>query len=177
MGKLLDAYNSRRTAYQKTFTCTVTGLVLRMEKPRYRDRRTAEALARSLWREQSGDQVVIAEYADLVRACLIGTCLYEQHATEPVGTDVLELDEHVLDHYDSILRSIENPPVEDIDDELLDEFVEELRGKSERVVQHLNVTAGSLLDRLLRYMACRLSDSATTTCSTSTSSTASSSKE
>ena len=177
MSKLLDAYNSKRSVYHKHFTCEVTGLDLRMEKPRYRDRRTAEAIARAQWREQSGESIVVAEYADLVRACLIGQCLYERDATEPVGVDVLELDEHVLDHYDSILRSIENPPVEDIDDELLDAMVNELRGKSGRVVQHLNVSEGSLLDHLLRYMALRLSDSPTTTCSTSISSTPSSSNE
>ncbi len=177
MGKLLDEYNSKRGAYHKGFTCQVTGVELRMEKPRYRDRRAAEATARTLWREQSGETLVVTEYADLVRACLIGQCLHEQGATEPVGTDVLDLDEHVLDHYDSILRSIENPPVEDIDDELLDALVSELRGKSGRVVQHLNVSEGSLLDRLLRYMASRLSDSVTTICSTSTCSTPSSSSE
>lgn len=148
-----------------------------MEKPRYRDRRTAEAMAGTIWREQSGESIVIAEYADLVRACLIAQCLYERDATDPVGADVLELDEHALDHYDSILRSIENPPVEDIDDELLDAMVSDLRGKSVRVVRRLNVSDGSLLDRLLRYMASRLSDSATTTCSTSTSSAPSSSNE
>ena len=171
MSRLIDNYNSKRTAYSKTFTCPTTGIELRMEKPRYRDRRTAEALARVLWREQSGDELVMREYTDLVRAVLIGQCLYEVGATEPIGEDVLELDENLLDHYDAILRSIENPPIENISDELLDQMVEELRGKSERVVQHLNVSAGSLLDHLLRYMASRLSDSAMRTCSMSSSST------
>ena len=176
MSRLLDKYNRKRDSYSKTFTCSVTGVELRMEKPRFRTRRTAEALAREIWLVQS-DAVVIHEYADLARACLIGQCLFEAGATgpeaEPIGEDILELDEQVLAHYDAILRSIENPPIENITDELLDEMVEELRGKSVRVVQHLNVTEGSLLDVLLRYMASRLSVSATKTCSTSSSSTTS----
>lgn len=173
MSRLLDSYNSKRPDYVKRFTCPVTGIQLRMEKPRYRDRRTAEARASEIWREQSGEQVVISEYADLTRGCLIGRCLYEANATEPLGDDVLDLDEQLIDYYDAILRSIENPPIEGISDELLDEMVEDLRGKSVRVVRHLNVIEGSLLDCLLRYMARRLSSSATRTCSTSSSSTTS----
>lgn len=173
MSRLLDAYNSKRGEYSKTFTCKATGLALRMEKPRYRERRAAEAQARVLWREQSGDQVFMHEYADLLRACLLGQCLYEEGGTQPLGADVLELDEDVLGSYDAILLSIENPPIEELSPELLDQMVEELRGKSERVVQHLNVTEGSLLDHLLRYMASHLSSSATRTCSKSFSSTTS----
>ena len=174
MSRFLDAYYSKRDAYSKTVTCPATGAELRWEKPRYRTRRTAEALTREVWFAQS-DNIVIQEYADLARACLIGQSLFEadanEPANEPIGEDILELDEQALAHYDTILRSIENPPIENITEALLDEMVEELRGKSERVVQHLNVTAGSLLDALLRYMASRLSKSATKTCSTSSSST------
>ena len=157
MSRLLDIYNSKRPGFAKRFTCPTTGIALRMERPRYRTRRTAEARARVLWREQSGDEVVRSEYADLVRGVLIGLCLFQEDASEPLGTDVLDLDERLLEHYDAILRSIENPPIENISQEVLDEMIGELRGKSERVVQHLNVSAGSLLDRLLRYMASQLS--------------------
>jgi hypothetical protein len=170
MSRLLDTYNSKRDQYSKTFTCPVTGIELRLEKPRYRDRRTAEARARVLWREQSGERVYL-EFDDLARACLLGRCLFEVGADEPLGDDVMELDEPLLDHYDAILRSIENPPIEGISDELLDEMMEDLRGKSVRVVRQLNVIEGSLLERLLRYMANRRSNSATATCSTSSSST------
>ena len=157
MSGLLDIYNSKRGSYSKTFTCPETGVELRMDKPRYRTRRTAEALAGALWREQSGGEVVLREYADLVRGVLIGLCLYQVGQTEPLGAQVLDLDERLIEHYDAILRSIENPPIENLDPELLDQMVEELRGKSERVVQHLNVSDGSMLAHLLRYMARQLS--------------------
>ena len=173
MSRLLDEYESRRAAYSREFTCKVTGLALRMEKPRFRNRRAAEAMARTLWREQSGEDLIMHEYVDLARACMIGQCLYEQGSDEPVGADILELDEDLLGHYDAILTAIENPPIEELPAELLDEMVEDLRGKSKRVVQHLNVIEGSMLDHLLRYMASRLSESATTTCSSSSSSTTS----
>ena len=173
MSRLLDEYESKRAAYSKEFTCKVTGLALRMEKPRYRNRRAAEAHAGTLWRAQSSDGGMQHEYDDLLRACLIGQCLYEQGSNEPIGAEVLELDEDLLGHYDAILAAIENPPIENLPAELLDAMVEDLRGKSVRVVQHLNVIEGSMLDHLLRYMASQLSESATTICSSSSSSTTS----
>ena len=157
MAGFLDEYNAKRAACSKRFECPVTGQAMRMEKPRFRERQTAEAQAFVRWREQAGEQVMLSQFADLARAYLIGACLYVEGEREPLGECALELDEQLLDHYDAILRSIENPPIEELRPELLDEMVADLKKKSARVVQHLNVSEGSTLYHLLLYMASQLS--------------------
>lgn len=157
MTRFLDEYNAKRASYIKRFECPVTGQAMRLEKPRFDNRQCAEAKALVRWHQQTGELAERWQCTDLARAYLVGACLYVEDESEPLGDIVLELDENLLDHYDAILRSIENPPIENLPPGLLDELVADLKKKSPRVVQRLNVSEGSMLHHLLLYMASQLS--------------------
>ena len=153
--RLMAAYALGRQC--KTFECPHTGVTLTMRAPTYRDRMAAENLAAEMWADRPVKiGLDVTERANLTRALLIGFCLYESGADSPVGADILELGEDVLESYNAVLAGIESPPLEEWTDEEYDGLVALLKKKDPQIAALLNVSEASKLFGLLRYMADRL---------------------
>lgn len=166
MSRLVEALAQGRQI--KTFTCPRTGIELEMRQPVYRDRFAAELDARKRWGKATIENPAdLQSWADLVRACLIGRCLYEADATKPIGAEILAVDEDALEAYDAVLSSIESPPAELWTQDEVDAVVELIKKKDPGIAACLRISEGSTLFGLVRSLVARLTRSPTKSCSSS----------
>lgn len=162
------------TTREVSFDCPRTKLALTVRLPSRAVCAVARQVATTDWgAREIRTALDLEEYQSYQREQLLARCVFVEVAEEPIGIDTVRaLDEATLRHYDAELRTLEDavdPPLESWSQEEVETLVDEVKKKAEGIEARLRSFGETRLIGLVLCMGALLAQSATSSCSTSTS--------